>query len=73
MTLKALNVEYGDLHPIREVAHLFGCSPRVLRMKCAAGEISPLHIEYDKSGMARYKIPEAAIRNWRKKHELRAS
>lgn len=73
MSLKTLDLEWGPLHPIREVTHLFGCSADSLRDKCAAGEIDPIHIDYDKNGRpARYLIPEKAIRNWRKAHEVRS-
>ena len=73
MSLKSLELELGPLHRIRDVHQFFGCSAEVLRDMCAAGEISPLHVEYTKNGTPRYLIPEQAIKNWRKQHEVRTS
>lgn len=73
MSIDNLNLELSSLHTPEQVKHLFpGNNAKRVREMCATGELGHT-LAPGPGGMPRYYISDNDIRNWRRKHQQRAS
>lgn len=68
MSLKALDLEFGELHPPAKVRKYFGVSIDQLRRWCADGTVEAINI--GTPDQPRYRIAEATVRAWIRTHTV---
>ena len=72
MTLRQLEIELGEPHPLAEVRRFFGCSESKLRAMCATGEVRATFMR-GPNGRNTYGITEQEIRRWRAEHDTKTT